>query len=368
MARGIVYILTNRALHTEDGEKLIKIGRTGDSIASLRQRISSLSSTGVPGRFNVYAAVSVKDGVKAEALLHEAFKHLRHGRRREFFKLKPEAAKAALQLTLVHGLGRGKHVKDLELYVKNPDDPRIAKTSPKHSKSGPSFSFLALGIRRGAVLSFYDEGGIGKRETAVVETDSRVRFRGVSDTTLSGATKLIYAEKGIKKMGSGTANWSFNGVRISDMIRDMKPKKRKKSKSEKNLGAVKKTKQRQTQKNAGSSGFLYRFSDLGIPLGAVLNFDDKKRPEIRETVVVVSDAKVKLRGMGGNATLSEAGKRIYARHKIKKTQSGPSIWSYKGVQISDMIKVVKEKKKSQKQPPVAETPPATLPEQAPKDF
>lgn len=86
----IVYVLTNEAM-----PGLIKIGCTNVDLAA---RIKQLYSTGVPLPFELFYACEVKDGPSVEGKLHDAFGDHRISKSREFFRLAPERAKAALSL------------------------------------------------------------------------------------------------------------------------------------------------------------------------------------------------------------------------------------------------------------------------------
>ncbi|MSO71881.1 MAG: GIY-YIG nuclease family protein [Alphaproteobacteria bacterium] len=93
----IVYVLVNEAM-----PGLIKIGRTNNDLAA---RIRSLYQTGVPLPFEPYFACEVKDSAFVEAQLHEAFDDHRVSKNREFFRLAPARAKAALMLASIRESG-----------------------------------------------------------------------------------------------------------------------------------------------------------------------------------------------------------------------------------------------------------------------
>lgn len=335
MARGIVYILKNPTYKAEDGTPIVKIGKTGNSIQALRQRIATLSSTGVPGRFTAYAAVSVKDAAKAESLLHKTFQHCHHSK--EFFIIKPETAKAALQLTLVHGWsGSRKLTKDIEKFIKNPKDRSIgepqsgARTSEDTSGSndkhyvlvpGPPFTFLGLDIPQGATLKFYDKSGAGKGEKAVVEKNNKIRFRKTSGMTLSRAAGIIFKENNINKGFSGPSHWTFEGKSIRHLIDKKKLRQSKPIR----------------QSSQTSRAAFTSFSDLGIPQGATLHFYGKKGIECHDTAKVEGEKTVKFRGE--ILTLTGATKKVYADngHPIK-TIAGPLHWCYNGDRIRDIAK------------------------------
>jgi hypothetical protein len=86
----IVYVLINEAM-----PGLIKIGRTNSDLAG---RIRNLYQTGVPLPFELFFACEVADSTFVENQLHEAFDDHRISKNREFFRLAPERARAALLL------------------------------------------------------------------------------------------------------------------------------------------------------------------------------------------------------------------------------------------------------------------------------
>ena len=85
---GYVYILTNRAM-----PGLVKIGRTKKPP---KDRAAQLYTSGVPLPFEVYAYLRVKNPRLVEKRLHKRFERQRINPKREFFKVKPRKAHAAL--------------------------------------------------------------------------------------------------------------------------------------------------------------------------------------------------------------------------------------------------------------------------------
>lgn len=85
---GYVYILTNLAM-----PKLVKIGRTK---RAPKERAAQLYTTGVPLPFEVHAALKVRNPRLIEKRLHKRFERQRVNPKREFFKVRPRIAHAAL--------------------------------------------------------------------------------------------------------------------------------------------------------------------------------------------------------------------------------------------------------------------------------
>jgi T5orf172 domain len=98
----IVYILTNEAM-----PGLIKIGCTNGESAS---RIKQLYSTGVPLPFELFYACEVTNCVSVESKLHDAFGDHRLSKGREFFRIAPERAKAALSLAEIREVKLGDEI------------------------------------------------------------------------------------------------------------------------------------------------------------------------------------------------------------------------------------------------------------------
>ena len=87
--KGYVYVLINRAI-----PDFIKIGKT-TKLPEIRA--SELStSTGVPVPYQVYHAVFVNDCSRMEKEIHNKLIHCRENLGREFFRLRPDEAKAIL--------------------------------------------------------------------------------------------------------------------------------------------------------------------------------------------------------------------------------------------------------------------------------
>ena len=95
----IVYILTNEAM-----PGLIKIGLTNSDLAG---RIKQLYQTNIPLPFELFYACEVKDAAFVETQLHEAFGDHRVSKNREFFRLAPERARAALSLAQIREIKLG---------------------------------------------------------------------------------------------------------------------------------------------------------------------------------------------------------------------------------------------------------------------
>ena len=132
----IVYILTNQAM-----PGIIKIGITDGLI---EQRIKELDKTSTPLPFECFFAKKVSDNKFIESKMHEAFDTFRIRQNREFFRMDPSAAKAALDMT------EGEDVTPKEDVVETEID-RVALNSERNRNR---FNFAQIGIDIGTELSF----------------------------------------------------------------------------------------------------------------------------------------------------------------------------------------------------------------------
>lgn len=82
---GFVYVLTNAAMPS-----VVKLGRTARDPVS---RCDELFNTSVPVPFEVHFAVYCDNASQIERLMHERLDALRVNESREFFSVKPEAAR-----------------------------------------------------------------------------------------------------------------------------------------------------------------------------------------------------------------------------------------------------------------------------------
>ena len=183
MSEGIVYILTNDAMNG-----LVKIGRT----SNLKVRMKDLDNTSVPFPFECFYAAIVCDMETAEKLIHEAFGDRRVRANREFFRIDPVRARAALRLAEKEEVTEGgADVTDLD---------GLKALAEQESKI-PNLNMAALGIAVGTVLVHVDAPAI----TCTVTTPSKVEFDGVV-MSLSRAAKLA-----AEKLGKANKSGAYQG-------------------------------------------------------------------------------------------------------------------------------------------------------------
>jgi hypothetical protein len=193
-----VYILINEAM-----PGLVKIGRTTTSV---KQRISELNQpAGIPLPFTCYYAARVEDCVKVERKLHEAFGDHRVRDRREFFRLSPHRAQAALELAALEDVTPREEIID-----DYPEDAALGLIRETKRRVLPTFSQYQIPI--GSLLQLTKNSEI----TAVVDGERTVLFNGES-VALSAAALCALKSMGYDwKSAHGAAYWEFEGETIWD--------------------------------------------------------------------------------------------------------------------------------------------------------
>lgn len=193
-----VYILINEAM-----PGLIKIGRTTTSV---KQRISELNSpAGIPLPFTCYYAARVEDSVRVEKKLHDAFGDHRIRERREFFRLSPHRAQAALELAALEDVTPREEIID-----EFPEDAEQGLMRETRRRILPTFSQYQIPI--GSTLQLTKDYAI----TAVVDGERSVLFNGES-MALSAAALTALRSIGYNwKSAHGAAYWEFEGETIWD--------------------------------------------------------------------------------------------------------------------------------------------------------
>ena len=192
----IVYVLTNEAM-----PGLIKIGRTN---ADLAGRIRSLYQTGVPLPFELYFACEVNDGAFVERQLHEAFGDHRVSKKREFFRLAPVRARAALSLAKIKEIKLGDEIFETQ------ED----KAEVEAAKRRTRFQLSMIGILPGTGLKLYRDPTIICK---TVDDKNQVDFKG-DMTSLSDAAMQAYKDLGIEAVAlSGPWEWTYQGKRLDGL-------------------------------------------------------------------------------------------------------------------------------------------------------
>lgn len=190
----IIYILINEAM-----PGYVKIGKTTD----LEQRVRDLSrASGVPLPFEVFYAAKVRDMHAAEKLIHDAFDDHRVAPNREFFKIAPERAVAALKLAEIE------NITPHQDYVDSPEEQRALD---KARKNRAKFNFEMVKIPVGSILTFTRNPEI----TCKVIDDTQIEYAG-EIKSLSEAAKLAL---GIDYNVAGTLYWEYEDETLDERRR-----------------------------------------------------------------------------------------------------------------------------------------------------
>ena len=120
---------------------IIKIGFTENSV---EQRMRELDKTPTPIPFECYYAKRIDKAEFVEKKMHEAFDEFRIRDNREFFRMSPEQAKAALDIA------EGEDVTPREDVVETTSD----KTALDKERNRNRFNFAQIGIEVGEELEF----------------------------------------------------------------------------------------------------------------------------------------------------------------------------------------------------------------------
>lgn len=195
---GIVYILTNDAM-----PGIIKIGITESTI---EDRIKSLDNTSLPLPFRFYFAIEAKRFKEIEKLAHNAFSDHRIRDNREFFRIDPERAVAALRIA-----------GDKELKQKNEmideSGTVLEENIQKNKERKKRFSFDLVNIEIGSELTFIRDDS---KKCKVVST-TEVEYDG-QVFSLSGLADKLLTEMGYNwKSVQGPLYFEYNGKTLSEL-------------------------------------------------------------------------------------------------------------------------------------------------------
>ena len=190
-----VYILTNEAM-----PGIIKIGWTDKNV---EERMKELDKTSTPVPFTCYFAKRVEDPTFVESKLHEAFDEFRIRDNREFFRMSPNQAKAALEIA------NGTDVTPKGDVVESESD-RVALNKERNRNR---FNFDEAGIDAGEILEFKKDPSI----TAKVLDNGQIDFRGTR-TSLSQSALIIVQEMGYKwNKIAGPQFWMYKGKTLYEI-------------------------------------------------------------------------------------------------------------------------------------------------------
>ena len=190
-----VYILIKEAM-----PGIIKIGWTDKKV---EERMKELDKTSTPVPFTCYFAKRVEDPTFVESKLHEAFDEFRIRDNREFFRMSPDQAKAALEIAT------GTDVTPKDDVVESESD-RVALNKERNRNR---FNFDEAGIEPGEILEFKKDPSI----KAKVLDNGQIDFRGTR-TSLSQSALIIVQEMGYKwNKIAGPQFWMYKGKTLYEI-------------------------------------------------------------------------------------------------------------------------------------------------------
>ncbi len=202
--KGIVYVLTNDFM-----PGIIKIGQTKKTV---EERIKELDrNSALPQPFRFHFAIESDRYLDIEKLAHNAFDDHRVRKNREFFKIDPERAVAALKIS---GCTEIKLANDMI------DDAGQVIDESNSKQKRENFSFDKHNIPKGAELSFTRDPD---KKCRVVD-NKRVEFRGETFSLSKLARKLLLELGYDWKTVRGTAFFKYNDKILSEIYNEIENK------------------------------------------------------------------------------------------------------------------------------------------------
>jgi len=190
-----VYILTNQAM-----PGIIKIGFTENSV---EQRMRELDKTPTPIPFECYYAKRIDKAEFVEKKMHEAFDEFRIRDNREFFRMSPEQAKAALDIA------EGEDVTPREDVVETTSD----KTALDKERNRNRFNFAQIGIEVSEELEFKKDKTI---KAKVLENDL-IEFKGRSMSLSQSALEIVQEMGYTWNKIAGPQFWMHKGKTLYEL-------------------------------------------------------------------------------------------------------------------------------------------------------
>ncbi|SDL82464.1 T5orf172 domain-containing protein [Paracoccus chinensis] len=203
----IVYVLVNEAM-----PGIVKIGRTND----LRRRLSELSrQSGVPAPFDVFYAARVRDMNRTEILMHQAFED-RRLLKKEFFRVSPEQARAALRLAEIEEITI--LAQQYAVVALNNEAEKQAVQAGRKRRESSRFSMLR--IPPGSILEYRRDRTV----TCTVFDDRHVTYDD-DQISLSALTKVLIRELEGREWSSarGWDQWLYQGEVLTDIRNRLMP-------------------------------------------------------------------------------------------------------------------------------------------------
>ena len=194
MAKQIVYVLVNEAMPS-----YIKIGKTDN----LEARIRSLDNTSAPLPFTCIFAAQVENADFVEKQIHDAFGDHRVRSNREFFRLSPERAVAAIRIA------PHKEVTPKKDFVESQEDQR-ALDRARTRRAGFNFGLVQIPI--GSLLTFTRDPAI----TCSVVDNKRVNYKGEEMSVSMAADRALQSMGIIWKAVQGPLYWEYDGETLDE--------------------------------------------------------------------------------------------------------------------------------------------------------
>lgn len=199
---GIIYILSNPSM-----PGIVKIGFTYRE--SIEVRMRELYSTGVPVPFECECAYKVENCELLERALHKAFNPYRVNQNREFFNIEPYQAEAIIQLFNKEEIT---NQVNKELSSEHINKERVSSKCIKTKR--PKFTFSALGIKRGDIITFVKDPDI----TVEVYSDREVLYNNKIRSLTPITCELLN-----QTITLPTIYWKFEGQKLRDIYNDIYP-------------------------------------------------------------------------------------------------------------------------------------------------
>ena len=187
---GIVYILTNPSM-----QGLVKIGKTGPRAKDLEMRIKTLYNTNIASPFECFYASKVADARYTEKNMHIAFSSMRERSKREFFRMEPAHARAALMIA------RGE-----DMTPRNDEIPKMKPRKISGKARRGNFKFSDVNLRRGTRLDYLTDSS----EFCTIESKTTVMYKG-KELSLSAAAGIIQKRRGKALRVAGPNYWTYRG-------------------------------------------------------------------------------------------------------------------------------------------------------------
>lgn len=199
---GKVYILTNDLM-----PGTIKIGITESTV---EERIKTLDNTSVPMPFRFYFAIESDRFKEIESFVHNAFADFRVRSNREFFKMEPERAVAALRIAGCQEIKTANEmIDDAGIVVEEAE--YVERTSKK------KFSFAKVNIPVGSELTFTRN----ENKKCLVYNENEVSYENQLYSLSALADKLM-TELGYNwKTIQGPRFFEYNGKVLSDIKKEI---------------------------------------------------------------------------------------------------------------------------------------------------